>query len=383
MKNTLSHTEFFTQINKDLRSSQIVFTLAKSASSVSGGSFADKNPRQSVTWISARSDDRYETFCDVKSWLDRKRISYNCQQKDTISSFQYITLTTAEKEIRIVFKFKNGLDIKNFKWWNEGLNTVFKNHSSLKRTPTDRSELNVLKNINEKIHELGGGIPVTIKIQNKQYQDIVGIVGGVHMKKANFVLIDSKGEEKCFISYKSGQTATSFQQYSGITPRSKLDQHREVKEFVKDVEDLGENFFNTGIRIPDVKTGQLKTIKGDVYKKIKNQLLKKQAVFGEDFGKKFGPNNVNFIVQGDPKLTKSGNTVNLWFSKKVVENGNINRLVGNYDPTLGARKGESTRKIGKVKNARGGIFPKRYLTNRRGSINLDNPPNGLFGYSQD
>jgi hypothetical protein len=376
-KKELTHSEFFSNLNKGLRSNGIVITLAKSASSVAGGSFADKDPRQKVTWILVRSDDRADAYSKVKLWLSNNNLKYSKQQKDTISSFDYITLTVANKEIRIVFKFKNGLDKKNFKWWNEGLNSVFKSHSNLKRTPSDRNELEIIKHINEKINELGGGNPVTLKIQNKQYTNVVGLVGGIHMKKADFVVIDNKGEEKCFISYKTGQTATSFQQYGGITSRSKLDQHREVKQFVEDVEKLGEEFFNRGKETYDDKTNEKKVIKGDVYKKIKDQHLKKMAIFGPDYGKKHGVDNVNFVVQGTPQLRMSGNVVTLFFTKKVVENGNLNRLAGDYDPVLGARKGESTRRIGRVKNARGGIYPKRYLTNRKNSINLDNPPNGL------
>lgn len=376
MKNTLSHSEFFNKINKELRNSKIIFTVAKSASSVSGGTFADKDARQKVTWISTRSDDRMKTFESVESWLNKNNISYIKKQNDSFSSFSYISINTNEKELRLVFKFKNGLDTKNFKWWNEGLNKVFKNNSKLKRMPSDRNELNVIKHINEQIQELGVGMPVTLKIQNKQYTDIVGIVGGVHMKKADFVLIDSSGEEKCFISYKSGQTATSFQQYSGITGRSGLDGHQEVKDFVKDVEKLGEEFFTQGKTVYD-NTGNQKLVKSDVYKKIKDPTLKKMSIFGDDYGKKFGENNVNFVVQGEPRLTKSGNTINLFFTKKVVENGNLNRLIGNYDPVLGARKGESSRRVGTVKNVRGGVYPKKYMTNRKNSINLDDPHNGL------
>jgi hypothetical protein len=112
--------------------------------------------------------------------------------------------------------------------------------------------------------------------------------------------------------------------------------------------------------------------KGVIYSTINQNLLKNKAVFGEQYGKQKSQNNVDFLAQGIPKLVKSGNNVVLYFGKKLVANGQLTRLSGDYEPVLGIRKAEASRYLRSIKGVRGGIWPKKYMTTRKNSRNLKN-----------
>jgi hypothetical protein len=330
------------------------------------GSFAENNTKQKYTWLIIKSKNRNERLDFIIEFLDRKQIKYKITSWSR-STFPYISIIPeSKKEIRIVFKFLR-YDKKNYKWWNERLDNLFSSTKVKMITPSDKNEIEVVTTINKKIEELGNNLPVNLKIQNKIFKNVIGFNGGDAGKKADFVIIDKNGESIGYISYKVGYNAKSFQQYAGIqkTPKKNedsslfLSSDSEVKSFVSKMEEFYEsdkNYFEKGV----------------IYSTINQNLLKNKAVFGEQYGKQKSQNNVDFLAQGIPKLVKSGNNVVLYFGKKLVANGQLTRLSGDYEPVLGIRKAEASRYLRSIKGVRGGIWPKKYMTTRKNSRNLKN-----------
>jgi hypothetical protein len=270
----------------------------------------------------------------------------------------YYKIGKKEKGIRIFFKYNNGRDfINNDKLWNNLLKEVFRNHPNLKRTPRDRTEVRVLMTINEQIQTLGKDLPVTLRIGRKSYDNVAGFVGGMGTRKADFVIVDYAGNEIGFLSYKAGNTATDFQQYGGITERAGTDivNNSEVEGFKELVVDNWETY----------KTGY-----ASIWREIQDNNLKKQSVFGKDFSpsRSAGHDNVDFLVQGTPNFTSNGKIIFLRFTSKTVRKGNLTPLQGDYEPVLGARGGERSRRITikgrSIYGVRGGIWARGYITKR-------------------
>lgn len=311
--------------------------------------------------IVVRADNRVSTFELVDEVLKDLNIPF---REDRIrgSTFKaiiidnYYKIGKKERGIRIFFKYANGRDFINTFIWNSLLQEVFKTHPNLKRTPRDRTEVDVLKTINQKIQELGKNLPITLRIRNKYYFNVAGFVGGVGTKKADFVIVDYSGEEIGFLSYKKGDTAFDFQQYGGISERAGSDivEHAEVTDFKEVVIDNWDTY---------------KKDHASVWRTIQDNNLKKQSVFGKNYSRSSGYDSVDFFVQGRPNFTSNGKIVSLRFTTKTVRKGNLTALQGDYEPVLGARKGENSRKI-RIKTkykdgVRGGVWTRGYITKRR------------------
>jgi hypothetical protein len=137
--------------------------------------------------------------------------------------------------------------------------------------------------------------------------------------KADFVLIDNNGEEVCFISHKHGIRPKDFQQWSGTSRRfqQEIFDHPETQSFISELK----NRFNDVL--PPATT---------VARKIKDDRLKKLAVFGNDFGNNFNKNNVSAVMQGKLELIKYDNYYELIGSHYTIKNGDI-PLYG-YEPVF-------------------------------------------------
>lgn len=344
------HRQIFKELKDKLHGSSIKVTTDESK-------YPGVNNRYQYTFIVIKSYDRADTYELVINTLkdlnlNFKKGVYSGSQFWGIEIDNYNKIGKTEKGIRIQFKFPDGKDAKVYNIWNEQLERAFIQNRSLKRIPSDRNEVGVLKSINMKIHELSKGIPITLSIRNKKYKNVIGLVGGVGNKKADFVIVNKDAEEIGYISYKSGNTATSFQQYSGISERSgdKIANHPEVVKFNESIVNNWESLSPSASR------------------EIQSNNLKKQAVFGKDYASRPGYDSVDFFVQGDPRLILRGDIIYLTFTTKMVKKGDLTKLQGNYEPVLGARKGERYRRI-KTKNKslngiRGGIWTRAYMTNR-------------------
>lgn len=370
-----SHKDFHTQLIRDIKlvrlstndlekcpisnndSIAILNVTSPSSTSISR-SYSDEEERRKVTYLSVRSNNRDLSKCKVekllKEYKSQKLINYKESDSTSLGSKGGFSVNLNNKTIVIVFKFKNGLEKLNFRGWNEPLTKIFEKKPNLKRVPSDRNEREQLEKINKQITT-----PIILIINGERFKNVVGLVGGKSGQKSDFTIINSKGLEIGWISYKSGKTSTSFQQYSGLTEKSKLDKHSEVQKFYNEVKNLDEQY-------------KLKDKNVSIWKPIQDRNLKRKSVFGHDYGGKNNENNVNFLIQGSLKLEKNNGIYTLKSSNGlIIRNGDLSKLVREYEPTLGIRSGEKTRKYAGIEGKRGGIWPKKYITDRKNSKIID------------
>lgn len=177
---------------------------------------------------------------------------------------------------------------------------------------------------------------VPITVGNKTYQ-VAGAASTPGTPKSDFHLVDDDAKECVWISHKDGRTAKDFQQWGGMTEAA-IKNHPEIKAFAKDVYDM----FN-GV-IPRATT---------VARKIKDRKLKNLSVYGVDFGKRLGQQNVSILIQGPVKLVQSGKSFK-FVSNHIHFNGDA--ITGDFEPVLMAiYKGD--RNNFNVKGARFAIQP--------------------------
>jgi len=130
---------------------------------------------------------------------------------------------------------------------------------------------------------------VPIRVGNKTY-NIAGAATTPGTPKSDFHLVDNDGKERVWISHKDGRTAKDFQQWGGMTEAA-MKNHNEIKQFAKDVSEKFEG------RIPRATT---------VARKIKDKNLKNMSVYGVDYGKVLGQQNVSILIQGPVMLEERG-----------------------------------------------------------------------------
>ena len=199
------------------------------------------------------------------------------------------------------------------------------------------------------------------------FEDVVGVddqgkIGGVD-PKSDFRLIRS-GQPDVHISHKDGSSPKDMQNWSGVGPRSGLSDHPEVLKFGEDIK------ANHMVTLPDGTTSFPR--KMTIGREIKDQLLKRKAMFGPDY-KPSGDGdveNVDLVAQGLFAL-KTAEVVKDDGEVQVVFNLSANHLIsrigfdGNfgteYEPILTARYTGGRASFG-VKNCRGLIYPKEGRT---------------------
>lgn len=211
------------------------------------------------------------------------------------------------------------------------------------------------------------GYPVHIKIKKTKgsgyytFENIVKCGNVAGTPKADFTLLDNKGNAVCYISHKAAGGASSFQQYSGVTPHAGrvIYDHAEVQSFLQNVVGFIDN----------------DKLQNPMMKLIDDKKLISYAVYGPDYGSKFGIDNCHFIGQGDPILTqdkKQKDCYYLTWSDGHHTNGDT-KFKGGYTPYLAAtyRAGRGFPYDGNThRGARIGIVPKQLISRRSGLITL-------------
>lgn len=323
-----------------------------------------------VTTIKFKTKLRYSLHDSLQEYLNNSFLQpYYELVKTSDQTNLKVFYINHENNIRtkILVKPRSGKEWLQTGFWNEALESL-PNWNDLKNTPDNQVEYEILKDFNEKIAELGEGKPVHVTIGSTEYKNIIGMTSGPFGQKADFMGVDEKGNPKFFISHKDGYNATDFQQYSGISSRAgdSIYNHPEVQAFRKEIsEKTTEDFY-----------GKM------YYRQIKDLELKKRAVFGKDFSD--GPadqsfNNISYFAQGNlvllvrqtPNKRKRAK-LTIDFGTKLVNRGDMDMLMNEYTPFLGARQGEVYRTIeyetddggSKVNGVRGGVFAKGYIDNR-------------------
>jgi len=393
MNTLLSSSEIIDKIEKKLKSLRFKYTISGT----------------SVVTITIKNSDRNDALGEIKEFLDNK-IEYQILKygkpgyRRSESTLGYISIDKKYfqsnkkiTEIRVVFKYTDGADKKITAEWNSLLITrVFKDHPELKRSTQYRGEIIVMNKINKMIDKADDGNPITLKIKEKYYNNVAGLVGGKALAKADFVIVNMDGEEIGFLSHKKGDDARSFQQYSGISKLAGLDihEHKEVKGFHRKLNSIleknkkgSEDDFSK-ILNSFLKSNTEKDYNA-IYQKIEDDDLKKKAIFGKNNGRvKKGMDNVDFFIQGDPTFEpkppltqgkyKGQKVLFMKFTTKTVSNNTLRGLENEeYTPVIGARKdlgrtisGVEDKDIKDIIGARGGIWTNAHMKSRK-SVDLN------------
>lgn len=160
--------------------------------------------------------------------------------------------------------------------------------------------------------------------------------------KADFSLLDENGKQVGWISHKAGSKPTDFQQYGGLSDEA-FSNNPEVKKFMDDIIKLYPKGLTSG---------------SSLMRKAKNKDVILKSVYGTDYGKAPGVQNVDEFHQGSMKLSKSGQSYTITSTHKGT-NGDIPKG-GGYDCIYFARytSDRGANIAGKfIGNARVGVFP--------------------------
>ena len=165
--------------------------------------------------------------------------------------------------------------------------------------------------------------------------------------KADFFLLDDKGEQCAWLSHKDGKKSNDFQQYGGLTERGTKGAFKssaQVNSFIDKLKELFPNGMKSGDSVKrDIQ------LNGDG----KNIVLK--SIYGIDYqtgtGKR-GLNNIDEFHQGEMKLIKKGKLY-IIKSNHSAQHGFIPR--DDYKCILYARYSSDMNHFG-IKSCRAGVF---------------------------
>ena len=162
-----------------------------------------------------------------------------------------------------------------------------------------------------------GVAQIPVKIGGVVYM-VAGAVSTPGTPKSDFHLVDTNGVEVVWISHKDGSTAKDFQQWGGLSEKRepKLSGHKETQAFVAEIKKI----YPGGL--PNATT---------LYRKISDKNLKMMSVYGNDYGRKFGQQNVTLMLQGDVKLKKVGNNYTISATHTHL---NGDDMTGAYEPVF-------------------------------------------------
>jgi hypothetical protein len=204
-------------------------------------------------------------------------------------------------------------------------------------SPTESGERDFINAVNSKIKT-----PITLVIGTKKFANVVGVNKVAGTPKADLVFVAFSGGsfyEVCYVSHKKGKSHKDFGQWSGISPSagSSIFDHPLTQKFIQDVQGSVDKTFNN----------KQITATFTVVKEIKGkdaEDLKMRSVYGPNYGSKSrGYDNIDFVFQGDPSLTKvgtSGEKYKLDMSGSIHENGDP--MLGGFIPAFMAYRKGST-----------------------------------------
>lgn len=161
---------------------------------------------------------------------------------------------------------------------------------------------------------------IKVKIGNKTC-NVADVVSTPGTPKSDFHLIDMNGNEVVWISHKDGRGPKDFQQWGGISNAKEpaVFSHPEVQKFINDLKKQYPNGLPTATSL---------------YRKIQDTKLKYLSVYGNQYGRTMGRQNVSILIQGPVKLVKTGkiyqfNSNHIHFNGDSVDSGG-------FEPVLAA-----------------------------------------------
>ena len=218
------------------------------------------------------------------------------------------------------------------------------------------AEFEEVDSINKFIAENGG--IVFVKDNNGASHDVVKADKVTGTPKADIALLNSKGQEVIWISHKKGKTASSFQNYGGISPKE-IDNLASNSDASTAYEEVRAFAAACKVYFTDA-AGQL-TKFYDAFAPIHSQTLIRYSVYGKDAVddiSQCGRNNVSFLCQGKIVFTEDTDGVFLISSTGCFE-ANPSIPVGQYRPKLLARTANDRSSYG-LPRVRMGIYPLAY-----------------------
>lgn len=178
------------------------------------------------------------------------------------------------------------------------------------------------------------GQPFSIICNDIEYKNIVRVEKVTNSAKADYALIDINNTPIFWISHKD---IDGFQQWSGL---SAFKTHPEVQNFINDIKI---NFNN--IITPKTNRGRI----------IQDKNLKLQGVFGVDYGKLYGINNVHMVAVGKVKFSEIENHKYYIYADKSWYNTQETDF-GDHDPVLLCTYRTDRNDFG-IKNCRMSMYP--------------------------
>lgn len=166
------------------------------------------------------------------------------------------------------------------------------------------------------------GSPITVVVGSQSYPNIVKAETQPGFPKSDFNLIDTSNKPVVFISHKKasrkGAKPSDFIRWGGFT---EYKDYPDVKQFISKLQEfLQENNLE---RMPNAT---------NFIKEITSDELAKKLVYGSDFGKEFGINNVQIAIQGEVILKKVKDGVYQLTGQHQYLNGE--NPEGDYRPIL-------------------------------------------------
>ena len=240
------------------------------------------------------------------------------------------------------------------------------------RKPTGKknvmeAEENAIKGINEALKKIGH--PIICKVKKSDgpgyftFKDVVACGNVRGTPKADFTLVNTKGDHVAFISHKKEGGAKAYQQYSGITETAGLEiyNHPETQKFLSNVIGFIED----------------ERLTNPMVMKVKSKKLINLSIYGPDYkkGANYGKDHVHFIGQGDPIFTqdkKNPEIYYLTFSDNLHTSGDTS-FRGDYEPAFFTRytRGRGFELDGKkYRGARVMIAPKVLARGRTGLLTI-------------
>jgi len=189
-----------------------------------------------------------------------------------------------------------------------------------------------------KAEEKSASVPIRIGTKLHMAFDFVSTPG---TPKSDFHIVDINGKELAWLSHKDGKRARDFQQWGGMTEKAEPEifRHPETQAWLKDLTALYPN------GIPSGPT---------VFRHIRDKRLKMLSVYGNEYGRQEGRQNVSMLLQGKVELKKQGSA---YIITAYHTHLNGEDLKGEYEPVLTA-KFTSGRMFGRLRNTRALILPE-------------------------
>ena len=209
----------------------------------------------------------------------------------------------------------------------------------------------------EKCLEHENEAEIKIKVGGRVVE-VNGIESTPGTPKSDFHLVNAKGEEVAWLSHKDGTKASQFQQYGGLTAdwNKHYSNNKDVLAFIKAVQELKPD----GLQRSD-----------SYFRYVKDKKVAQLTIWGPDFGKGRGRNNVDEFHQCTMILKKSGQVYEI-VSVHKASNGAVGGKAGSGDYTaIYVARFTSDRgfnKGGGIKNARVGVFARDYVSGKAKEI---------------